>query len=233
MKDSKNSLKKWIVPTIIIVLLIICTIIFFPIFKELANDDKRDQLIQFIRSKGVWGILILLAIQIVQVVVAVIPGEVVEVMAGILYGTVGGYIICTIGVLLSSIMVFYTVKRLGKGYVEKVVTSEKLSRFTFLKDSAKLNSIIFLLFFIPGTPKDLLTYIIPLTKVKPLHFFVISAFARVPSIISSTYAGSTIHEGNFKMTLLIFAITGIIGLLGIYVNDKIMKKLNKKKADTK
>lgn len=233
MKKDKRDLKKWIGPTIIVLLLIICTIIFFPVFKELANDDKRDQLVQFIRGKGVWGILILLGIQILQVVVAVIPGEVVEVIAGILYGTFGGYVICTIGVLLSSVMVFYTVKKLGRKYVEKVVTFEKLKNFKFLNDTSKLNSIIFLLFFIPGTPKDLLTYIIPLTNVKPMHFFAISTFARIPSIVSSTYAGSTIHHGNFKMTLLVFIITGVVGILGIYANDKIMKKLNKNKADTK
>lgn len=233
MKIKKDDLKKWIVPTIIVVLLIVCTIVFFPIFKGLAVAEKRNELVYFIRSKGVWGILVLLGIQVLQVVVAVIPGEVVEVISGVLYGTIGGYIICTIGVLLSSILVFYTVKKLGKEYVEKVVTSEKLSKFKFLNDTTKLNSIIFLLFFIPGTPKDLLTYVIPLTKAKPLHFFIISTFARIPSIISSTYAGATIDQGNFKMTLLIFAITGIVGLLGIYLNDKIVKKLNKKRVDTK
>ncbi len=233
MKIKKDDLKKWIVPTIIVVLLIVCTIVFFPIFKGLAVAEKRNELVYFIRSKGVWGVLVLLGLQVLQVVVAIIPGEVVEVISGVLYGTIGGYIICTIGVLLSSILVFYTVKKLGKEYVEKVVTSEKLSKFKFLNDTTKLNSIIFLLFFIPGTPKDLLTYVVPLTKVKPLHFFIISTFARIPSIISSTYAGATIDQGNFKMTLIIFAITGIVGLLGIYLNDKIVKKLNKKRVDTK
>lgn len=228
---KKNDVKKYIVLSIIIVLLIVCTIVFFPVFKEFADEEKRMQLVNFIRSKGVFGVLILLGLQVLQVVVAFIPGEVVEVVAGILYGTFWGYVICTVGVLISSIMVFYTVKKLGKNYVEKVVTSEKLAKFKFLHDSSRLNSVIFLLFFIPGTPKDLLTYIVPLTNVKPLHFFIISTFARIPSIVSSTYAGATIDEGNFKMTIIIFVLTGIVGAIGIYVNDKIMKKLNKKEVD--
>lgn len=228
---KKNDVRKYIVLSIIIVLLVVCTIVFFPVFKEFADEEKRMQLVNFIRSKGVFGVLILLGLQVLQVVVAFIPGEVVEVVAGILYGTFWGYVICTVGVLISSIMVFYTVKKLGKNYVEKVVTSEKLAKFKFLHDSSRLNSVIFLLFFIPGTPKDLLTYIVPLTNVKPLHFFIISTFARIPSIVSSTYAGATIDEGNFKMTIIIFVLTGIVGAIGIYVNDKIMKKLNKKEVD--
>lgn len=225
--NKKNSLKRWIVPAIIVVLLIICTVVFFPIFKELINDEKRNQLINFIRGKGIWGILILLGLQVIQVVIAIIPGEVIEIISGVLYGTFGGFLICIIGVLLSSIFVFYIVKKLGIKYVEKIVTIEKINKFRFLNDTTKLNSLIFILFFIPGTPKDLLTYVVPLTNIKPLNFFIISSFARIPSIISSTYAGATISEGNFKITIIIFVITGIVGLIGIYINDKIMKKLNK------
>lgn len=221
-KDKKNI----VICSVIVLALLVATVLLFPVFKELANTESRDRLISFIRSKGVWGVLILMGLQLLQVVVALIPGEIVEVVSGIIYGTFGGYIICTVGVLLSSMLVFYTVRKLGAPFVQRIISSEKMGTLSFLHNTEKVEMLIFLLFFIPGTPKDMLTYFVPLTNVKPLHFFILTTVARIPSIISSTYAGANIEKGKFGVTVLIFAITGILGIIGIIVNNKLMKRMN-------
>jgi uncharacterized membrane protein YdjX (TVP38/TMEM64 family) len=226
---DKKDKKKLVGILLLALLLIAATILLFPLFQQLADDKGRQELIAFVHSKGAWGVFILLGLQLLQVVVAVIPGEVVEVVSGMLYGTIGGWAICTVGVLLSSMLVFFTVRKLGAGFVEKAVSSEKMKRFHFLHNAAKLESIIFLLFFIPGTPKDILTYVVPLTEVKPARFFLITSVARIPSIVSSTYAGATISDGNWRMTILIFAITGVVGLAGIFFNEKVLQHLNRRK----
>lgn len=89
--------------------------------------------------------------------------------------------------------------------------------------------MIFLLFLVPGTPKDTLTYLVPLTPILPWKFFVLSALARIPSVISSTFLGSSLGSGNWVLTVAIFLLTAVIGLLGIYFNDRFMKKFKKKK----
>lgn len=225
LQTRKKDKQKFIILVGIICLLLIATIALFPYARELMVEENRQQLIDYIRSKGMIGVLILLALQLLQVVVAFIPGEIVEVASGVLYGTFGGYLVCTVGVLLSSAIIFFTVRKLGRSFVVNVISEEKLEKMKWLQDVQKLKMIVFILFFIPGTPKDMLTYIVPLTPMKPKSFFLISTVARIPSIISSTYAGATIEDGDFGKTILVFAITGILGILGIVFNDKILHSL--------
>ena len=88
--------------------------------------------------------------------------------------------------------------------------------------------LCFLIFFIPGTPKDALTYFIPLTDMKLSTFLFITTIARIPSIITSTIGGHAIGVENYIFSILVFVITGIISLVGLYVYKKIsqMKVMN-------
>lgn len=226
-KLTKKEKTKLVVMILVIIALLVATIALMPYVLSLRDEAVRNALKEYIVSKGVWGILILLGIQILQVVVAIIPGEVIEVLAGLLYGTFGGYLICTLGVLISTIGIYYAVRALGYKSVDKMLGKGKLSKYKFLQDQRRLETLVFILFFIPGTPKDLLTYFVPFTKIKPLHFFIISTVARAPSIISSTFAGSSIGEGKWLQTVIVFLIIGVIGIVGIIVNDKFTKGIKK------
>ncbi len=150
-------------------------------------------------------------------------------MCGLLYGTLGGYIVCTVGIMLGTVIVYYTVRMLGYSFINRLVGEGKLSKFKFLQNQKKLEWVTFLFFFIPGTPKDFLTYFMPFTKIKPGRLFFIVAFARIPSIISSTFAGASIGEGKWIQTIVIFAVISIIGIIGIIYNDRLMKKYSEKK----
>lgn len=227
-KKIQNDKRKFIVLIGVLLLLCVATVLLIPFAKEMMVEESREQLIQWVRSLGVWGVFALLGLQVLQVIVAVIPGEVVEVVAGILYGTVGGYLLCTLGVVLSSSLVFFTVRKLGRGFVADKISEEKLSKFKFLQDTHKLSMIVFILFLIPGTPKDLLTYVVPLTRMKASAFLLLSTLARIPSILSSTYAGSTINQGKFGVTVAVFAVTGLLGILGILFNDRIVQALHRR-----
>lgn len=227
-KYTKKDIIKVIILAIIAVSLMVITIKLLPYVLSLKDDDIRNNLKEYITSKGFVGVLILLGFQVLQVVVAVIPGEIVEVIAGLLYGTIGGYIVCTIGILVGSVIIYYTVRALGYKFINNITGGERFAKFKFLHDAKKLDMVIFLLFFIPGTPKDILTYFIPFTKIKPLNFFIISTIARIPSIVSSTFAGASIGDGKWGQTVIIFVVIGAIGILGILFNEKILKKFNRK-----
>ena len=221
---------KLIVAAAVIALMIAVTIWLIPWVVSLKDEAGRRAFEQYIHEKGAWGVLILLRIQILQVVIAIIPGEPIEVIAGLLYGTFWGYVYCTAGMLIGTILIFYAVRFFGKSAIETLAGSQKLDRFRFLHDTHRLKMVTFLLFFIPGTPKDVLTYFMPLTKIRPLTFFVIVAVARIPSIISSTFAGSSIGDGKWLQSVIIFLAIGAVGLLGIWVNDILIKRLEERRA---
>lgn len=188
-----------------------------------------DWLEVYIESLGFLGIFVLLIVQILQVVIAIIPGEAVEILAGLLYGTLLGFVICEIGMLIGTIMIYYFVKKVSKNHIEKVNNQEKFSKFKILNNAQSLETLTFIMFFIPGTPKDLLTYFMPFTKIEPRKFFVIVAVARMPSIISSTYAGASLGEGEWLKMSITFLFIMVTGLLGIKYNNQIVEYFSKLK----
>lgn len=232
-KENKKEFVKFIFLGVFFVGIALLTIKLWPWIISLKDEAGRDALKEFIISKGSLGVLIFLGIQVLQVVVAIIPGEPIEVIAGLIYGTWGGYLICTVGVLIGTMAVYYTVKLLGMSFINLLLDEKKLQKYKFLHDAKKLETITFILFFIPGTPKDFLTYFMPLTKIKPWVFFTITIIARIPSIISSSFAGASIGEGKILQTVIIFAVIGAVGILGICFNDRIMKAFNNKKENIK
>lgn len=233
LKEHRRDFIKFVVLAAVIAAMVGVTIWLLPWIISLKDEAGRDAFQEYIHSKGSWGVLILLGVQILQVVVALIPGEPIEVIAGLLYGTFGGYLICLAGMLLGTVFIFYMVKWLGASFFHDIIDESKFERFTFLKDTRRLEVITFILFFIPGTPKDILTYFMPLTRIKPLVFFTIVVVARIPSILSSTFAGASIGEGKWLQTVIIFLVIGVIGILGICFNNTFLNWAGKKKTQLK
>ena len=178
----------------------------------------------FIDSFGFAGVLVGLGIQVLQVIVALIPGEVVEIGLGGAFGAVEGTIICMLGVAIASSLVFLAVKRFGIRLVELFFPREKIDGLRFINSEQKLKRTVFLLFFIPGTPKDLLTYFVGLTRMKLSEFLAISLIARIPSVVSSTIGGNLIGERDYVSAAVLFAVTGAVSLLGIFLYELIVKR---------
>lgn len=199
-----------------------------PFVLSLRDAEKRLAFENFVDSLGVFGVLLMLFIQVLQIVVAVIPGEPVELVMGLMYGTFGGLALTLAGILIGSAVIYLCVKRFGTGFAERFVDTKGFKKLSFLKDPAKRDSMIFLLFFIPGTPKDILTYFAPLTGIPFLRFLLIATLARIPSVVTSTFVGSSVSDGKLIKSLIVFALTGILGLAGIYINNKITASAEKK-----
>ena len=140
------------------------------------------------------------------------------------YGPIGGLIVVFLGAFLSSFIIFFAVRKFGRNFIYSFVSKEKIEKLEnskWFSDEKKVDIILFLLFFIPGTPKDLLVYIGGLLPIKPLRFLLISTFARFPSIISSTIAGSNLVTGNWLAIVLSYGITfAIAGVIILLLNKK-------------
>lgn len=208
--------------TLTVVLCILC----FPLFRYMVTPDFRDQLSGWVRQMGIWGVLGLMGIQILQIVVAFIPGEPIELVAGSMYGAVGGLILCLLGILIGTFTIFTLVRKMGKSALERSSHKDAIKKYSFLNNEEKLETLIFILYFIPGTPKDILVYVCALTNIPRGRFLFLSTFARIPSVITSTLAGASFASGNYGITVLIFAITGVLGAAGIWAHNHLLKKKN-------
>ncbi len=189
-----------------------------------TGEDFRD----FIQGYGVFGVFVALGIQILQVFVALIPGEFVEIGMGYAYGWLYGTILSLAGVAIGSSLIFLLVKKFGIRFVEVFVSADKINQLKFIRGEKKLRRVTFLVFFIPGTPKDLLTYFVGLTRMSLKEFLTLTLFARIPSVASSTVGGNLMGDKRYIEAALLFLITAAISIGGMYLYNAIIKKLKEK-----
>lgn len=189
---------------------------------------STEELRSFLDSYGWKGYLILLGLQCLQVFIALIPGEVVELGAGYAYGAIEGTLICLLGVAISSALIFLLVKWIGISLVEIFVPREKIQQLRFINSEQKLKRVVFLLFFIPGTPKDILTYFVGLTDMRLTEFLLITLTARIPSLVSSTISGQMLGDKQFLTAGIVYAVTGAISVIGYLCYKHIIQRRQKK-----
>lgn len=205
---------------VVAALVILVTLFISNWLGSFSQDDFRD----YVRSFGVLGPAVMLGLQILQVFIALIPGEIVESAAGYAFGPWLGTAICYLGIGIASTLIFALTRRYGIRLVEVFISREKINELRFLNTERKRNNLIFLLFFIPGTPKDLLTYFVGLTDIRLRTFLVLSMVARIPSMISSTFGGHLLGEERYLGAAILYGITGIVSLLGMLGYNLYLKK---------
>lgn len=195
-----------------------------PVAKLLYTEEGRLFLDAKVKSFGPMAPLAFVAIEIIQIVAAVIPGAPIEVMSGVLFGSVWGVVWCFIGIFTGTSIVFFLVRKFGRPLINKLFPKIRLDNISILNDESKLTLAVFILFAIPGTPKDFLTYIAGLTDIKPLKFFFVASAARTPSMACSVFMGANIGEGRFLISIIMFAVILLLSLIGLFVRKKLLGK---------
>lgn len=226
--DEANRKKK--VLTLCLVILVLLTFaavtvwVGHPLLNQFRNSPETFR--DYVNEHWFTGSLIMTGIIMLQVIVAFIPGEPFELGAGFVFGWLSGSVICLIGTALASATVFLMVRKYGVKLVEVFFSREKIKGYAFLNNNKKLNFLIFIMFLIPGTPKDLLTYLAGLTQIKISSFLLLTTLARIPSVISSTVSGSLTQEGSYTTAIIVYGITLLITALCALYYRNISKKQN-------
>ena len=215
--------RKWLAGislAVVVLLVVFVTVSISHWLTSFSQNDFRE----YIRAFAPWDWLAMLVLQILQVFIALIPGEIVESAAGYVLGPWLGTAVCYLGICLASVLIFWLTRRYGAPLVEVFVSREKVNALRFLNTEQKRNTLIFLLFFIPGTPKDLLTYFVGLTDIRLRTFLLLSMVARVPSVITSTFGGHLLGEERYIGAVILYGITGTLSLLGMVFYNTYLKK---------
>ncbi len=203
----------------------------WPYLGRLFEPGGVDQLVEQVKNAGPLGVLVLLGMQFLQVIVAFIPGEVVQVAAGMIYGPWFGALILLVGCYFSMWIIFELVHRLGRPFVQDMVSADWLEKFDRFEESGKLDGIVFILFLIPGLPKDTFSYLVPLTSMPRQRYLVLANIARIPGILASTFAASGLVAGDVASSVAIFAVLGLIAVLAIVFREKLLGLLHRGEDD--
>ena len=234
-EEERHYSKRYAATVISITSAVICVLAVIGAFllKDYFSEENLQRLQDFVAEHWVAGAIIFVAICVIQVVIALIPGEAVEIAAGVIFGSLWGTILCLVGITLGSMVVILLVRKFGRKFVESLYPREKIDSLPILNDRKKRNATIFLLFLIPGTPKDLITYIVGLTEVSVPMYVLLTTAARIPSILMSTLGGDAFGEGEIIKAITIFAIAAVISGAGYLAYLFIQKRMKRSKKDKK
>ena len=228
---KKDDIVRLVGLVVFIVLTIGIVVALWPSLRLVFEPGGVNRLISDIQDKGALGVLMLLGLQLLQIIVAVIPGEVVQMAAGILYGPLWGTLIILLGCVVSSGIVYQLVHRLGAPFVHAMVPKKYLVKFYEFEHSGKLSLTVFILFLIPGMPKDAFTYIVPLFNLRMRTFLALTTIARIPGVIISTYAAAGLADGDIKTSLILFGIAAVLVVLGIVFRNRLFAMLHDKRDE--
>lgn len=224
MKNNKLKIIRSCILILITIMMVIVTIKMFPIFKNISTEKGRLEFKANIENTGFQGVIMILGLMFAQIFFPILPGEPVELLAGMCFGTWGGLIVLYVGVFCMTLLIYFLVKKFGRNFICTFVPEEKIAKIEnseIWNNQNKIRTLLFFSFFIPGLPKDILVYIGGLLPINTIEFLLISTLARFPSIISSTIAGSNILYGNWSIILITYAITfAFSGILLLLLNRK-------------
>lgn len=187
---------------------------------------NRHELKGYISSFGPYSPIAYILLQVIQVVVAPIPGGAIEFLGGYLFGAKSGFVYSMIGVLLGSCLAFSLARVFEKVAVKKFVSEQTRNKFDYLVEHQGA-ILSFILFLIPGFPKDALCYILGLT---PMHFgifLIISTVGRIPGTLMATLQGAKAFDHQYKLFLILLGISTLV-ILVFYIYHEEIHRLTKK-----
>lgn len=223
--------RKFVAVMAIVIFIVFCAAVGYYVgvpMVRLAEDPQQFQ--AMVDSYGIWSRLIFVGMVVLQVIVAFIPGEPIELAAGYAFGFVEGTLLTLAGFLIGSLLIFLLVRKFGVKLVEVFFPMEKINQFSFLKNPKKTKTLAFILMLIPGTPKDFLSYFAGLTQLPLRTWMLIVAIGRLPSLITSTATGAAAGDANYILSAVMLGITLLLTAAGI-VYYRIICKQQKKENE--
>ncbi len=174
-----------------------------------------ERLRAWVDAQGAFAPLAMVALIVVQIVAAVLPGEPLELGAGYIFGFWEGTALCMAAGLVGTFIVVTLVRTLGMKAVELFFSREKIESMKWLQDSARFELLMFVCFLIPGTPKDAMTYVAGLTRCPVWRIALITTVGRIPSIVSSTMAAGFAASGDWAASAVVVVLTAGFAAVGV------------------
>lgn len=230
MKQSKSKKILGITVLAVTVLLtaLLCWAVARPLFACVGDEEKLrafgEDFRIWIDGHGILGRIVFVLLVVVQVVLAVIPGEPFEFAAGYAFGWLEGTLLCMLGIVLGSAVIFLLVRKFGKPFVRLFFPDKDLDELKFLQNNSRVSTVTFFLLFLPGTPKDLLSYAAGLTKMRFSAWLVIVAVARIPSVVTSTVSGDALNGNRILLTVSVYGATLLLSGLGLLLYRRYCKR---------
>ena len=190
-------------------------------FRELVRFfSSRNRVSAFVASFGSLAPLVFMGIQFLQVLFAPIPGELTGFIGGFLFGTGAGFIYSTIGLTLGSWVAFLIARRLGFSFVRRFVAKEIMDKFDYLMEHQGA-FFSFIVFIIPGLPKDYFCYLLGLSPMHVLTFLMVSTIGRIPGTLLLSMQGEAVRSEDYRAFFVVLGLGLFALVLTLIYRDRV------------
>ncbi len=234
-KQRKDKLRKKIklFGTIFKFALLILIVIGLPLYiyffqpELIDNMSSLENVNAFFRQYRAESVLVYIGAQIIQIIICIIPGQWLQFAAGYMYGFWLGFLFSLIGAAIGSVVTYYLARLLGHDAMHLIFGEEKVTELIQTLNSKKAIVIVFLIFLIPGVPKDLCNYAAGISEMKLKPFLVVSLVGRSPGMMGSLLIGRQIEAGNYTGAVIIAVVAVILCIAGVLMRKKLTVWLDK------
>lgn len=233
IKQENQKNRKHLIVAIVKILLLLVIVIGIPAFILLCNRDiivemkNFDDVVAYLQHYERESVLVYIGLQILQIVISVLPGQVFQMAAGYLYGFWWALLYAMIGAIIGTAITFMLAKALGRDFLHLFFGEEKMSYYIDRFNSKQGYMLVFLIYLIPGLPKDVVSYAAGASEIKFKPFIILSAVGRLPGMIGSLLMGYFLNDENYTGLLIVASIAVIAFILCIIKRKRINEKLDK------
>ena len=233
IKRAEKENKSRVIISTVKILLLILIVVGIPIYIWFFHGDwiksieNIDDVVAFLEKYETQSIFVYIGLQIVQIVISIIPGQVFQMAAGYIYGFWPALLFAMTGALLGTTLSFMLAKVLGRDFLHIFFGEEKMSYYIERLNSKKMYAIVFFLYLIPGIPKDMVSYAAGVSEIKFKPFIIISALGRLPGMIGCLLMGDMMMEENYTGAVIIGVFAVIAFALCIIFRKKIQSFLDR------
>ncbi|MBC6679179.1 TVP38/TMEM64 family protein [Zhenpiania hominis] len=234
-KHRKDKIHKRIkvISTILKFALLLLIIIGLPLYIYFFEPQLIDSMSSMENVNALFehyhaeSILVYIGAQILQIIICVIPGQWLQFAAGYMYGFWLGFLYSIIGAAIGSVVTYYLAKLLGRDAMHLIFGEARINEFIHKLNSKKAIVIVFLIFLIPGVPKDLCNYAAGISEMKLKPFLTVSLVGRSPGMMGSLLIGRQIEAGNYTGAIVVAAVAVVLCVVGIIMRKRLTGWMDK------
>lgn len=231
--NLKRAKKLKVILSILKLTILAGIVIAIPLYVYFFQRDFLNQfrsfedIIVFLEMYKTQSIFIYIGVQVMQIVISIIPGQAFQFAAGYLYGFLPGLLYSIVGATLGTLISFYLAKLLGKDAIHLFFGEEKMTYFIDRLNSKKAYTIVFLIYLIPGLPKDIVSYAAGVSEMKFKPFLILSLIGRTPGMAGSLLIGALYMKQHYIGMGIIAVFAVIAFIICIIFRKRISKYLDK------
>lgn len=220
MRTVVSVLKLFILCGIVIGLPIYVYFSYPELIDRFRNLDEINKLLKQYKTASIF---IYIGLQIFQIIVSVLPGQALQFAAGYAYQFWLGFLFSLIGVAMGTVITFYLARFLGKDALYVIFGEEKFTRFVHTLNSKRSYMVLFVIFLIPGIPKDLFTYAAGVSEIRIIPFLFLSLIGRSPAMIGSIMMGNMFYNGSYIGLITLGVIAIVLFIAGLTHRNNLVK----------